>query len=75
MQGMATNFGMLLAAVMIAAVCGSVHLTMSVSLVSDLLPPNRVRCCLSLIMQQAALVRTMLIDCTSAAAAILKGEH
>ncbi|CAK0783481.1 hypothetical protein CVIRNUC_006680 [Coccomyxa viridis] len=42
LEGMATNFGMLLAAVMIAAVGGSVHLTMSVSLVSDLLPPNRV---------------------------------
>ena len=64
-QGMATNFGMLLAAVMIAAVGGSVHLTMSVSLVSDLLPPNRVRYCLSFIMQQAALVGTVLTDRTS----------
>ena len=60
-QGMATNFGMLLAAVMIAAVGGSVHLTMSVSLVSDLLPPNRVRYCLSLIMQRAALASTVLM--------------
>ena len=42
-QGLATNFGELLAAVMIAAVGGSVHLTMSVSLVSDLLPPQHVR--------------------------------
>ena len=51
---MATNFGMLLAAVMVAAVGGSVHLTMSVSLVSDLLPPDRVRYCLSPIVRQAA---------------------
>lgn len=42
-QGLATNFGMLLAAVMIAAVGGSVHLTLSISLVSDLLPPKSVR--------------------------------
>ena len=42
-QGLATNFGELLAAVMIAAVGGSVHVTMSVSLVSDLLPPQHVR--------------------------------
>ncbi|CAL5220605.1 g2646 [Coccomyxa viridis] len=42
LEGLATNFGMLLAAVMIAAVGGSVHLTMSVSLVSDLLPPQHV---------------------------------
>ena len=55
---MATNFGMLLAAVMVAAVGGSVHLTMSVSLVSDLLPPDRVRYCLSPIVRQAALMST-----------------
>ncbi|CAL5223872.1 g6461 [Coccomyxa viridis] len=42
LEGLATNFGMLLAAVMIAAVGGSVHVTMSVSLVSDLLPPKHV---------------------------------
>ena len=42
-QGLATSFGMLLAAVMIAAIGGSVHLTLSVSLVSDLLPPKHVR--------------------------------
>ena len=55
---MAANFGMLLAAVMVAAVGGSVHLTMSVSLVSDLLPPDRVRYCLSPIARHAAPMST-----------------
>lgn len=41
---MATNFGMLLAAVMVGSVGASVHLSLSVSVVSDLLPPQHVRC-------------------------------
>lgn len=42
-QGLASSFGELFAAVMIGAVGSSVHLTLSVSLVSDLLPPEQVR--------------------------------
>ena len=43
LQGMSRNFNMLLAAVMVGSVGASVHLTLSVSLVSDLLPPQHVR--------------------------------
>ncbi len=43
MQGLSRNFGMLLAAVMVGSVGASVHLTLSVSLVSDLLPPQHAR--------------------------------
>ena len=32
---------------MVAAIGSSVHLTLSVSLVSDLLPPEQVRCALA----------------------------
>ncbi|CAL8464318.1 g3853 [Coccomyxa elongata] len=42
LEGMATNFGMLLAAVMVGSVGASVHLSLSVSVVSDLLPPQHV---------------------------------
>lgn len=40
LQGLATNFSMLLAAVMVGSVGASVHLTLPISLVSDLLPPQ-----------------------------------
>ncbi|KAK9904809.1 hypothetical protein WJX75_002922 [Coccomyxa subellipsoidea] len=42
LEGMSRNFNMLLAAVMVGSVGASVHLTLSVSLVSDLLPPQHV---------------------------------